>query len=96
VVPTPFGKVEFHILPQNTPFLLCLEDMDRLGVIFNNLTNKLVQGNLALPSTRKWGHAWLPLRNEKILSNGFLTEVELRRLYRRFGHPSVARLHKVI
>jgi hypothetical protein len=49
-----------------------------------------------VPLIRKWGHAWLPLKNEKILSNGFLTEVELRRLHRRFGHPSVARLHKVL
>ncbi|KAJ5576300.1 hypothetical protein N7535_003226 [Penicillium sp. DV-2018c] len=96
VVPDPFGKVNFHILPQNTPFLLCLDDMDRLGVIVNNLENQMVKGSLVLPLTRRWGHAWLPPRNETLLSNGFLTEVELRRLHRRFGHPSVARLHKVL
>jgi hypothetical protein len=70
--------------------------MDRLGVVFNNLTNQMVKGNLALPLTRRWGHAWLPLRTETLLSNGFLTEAELRRLHRRFGHPSVARLYKVL
>ena len=96
IVPTPFGPINFHILPQNTPFLLCLDDMDKLGVIFNNLHNQMVKGDLALPLTRRWGHAWLPLRPEKLLSNGFLTEIELQRLHRRFGHPSVARLHKVL
>lgn len=29
-VPTPVGDVEFHIVEPNTPFLLCLADMDRL------------------------------------------------------------------
>jgi len=96
VVPTPFGSVDFHVIPQNTPFLLCLADMDRLGVIFDNVRNCMVRDSLALPLTRKWGHAWLHLKNEKILGNGFLTEMELKRLHRRFGHPSVARLHKVL
>lgn len=95
-VPTPFGAVDFHILPQNTPFLLSLADMDRLGLIFNNLQNVMTQGSFSLPLTRKWGHAWLPVKNEKIIANGFLTETELRRLHRRFGHPSVNRLHKVL
>jgi hypothetical protein len=29
-VVTPIGVVEFHIVETNTPFLLCLHDMDRL------------------------------------------------------------------
>ena len=39
VVPTPFGNIDFYILPQNTPFLLCLDNIDRLGVVFDNLKN---------------------------------------------------------
>jgi hypothetical protein len=29
-VHTPIGEVQFHIVDANTPFLLCLEDMDKL------------------------------------------------------------------
>ena len=34
-------------MPAKTPFLLSLDDMDALGVYFNNLTNTLItpQGN---------------------------------------------------
>ena len=42
VVQTPIGDVEFHIMPARTPFLLSLDDMDALGVYFNNLTNTLI------------------------------------------------------
>ncbi len=33
----------FHIVEINTPFLLCLVDLDRLEIYFNNLINELVQ-----------------------------------------------------
>jgi hypothetical protein len=41
-VPTPLGHIDFHVVPTNTPFLLCLEDMDTLGVKFDNLRNVLI------------------------------------------------------
>ena len=34
---TPIGIIEFHVVEANAPFLLCLEDMDRLNVYFSNL-----------------------------------------------------------
>jgi hypothetical protein len=40
---TSLGQLIFHIVGVNTSFLLCLVDLDRLGVYFNNLTNELVQ-----------------------------------------------------
>jgi hypothetical protein len=38
---TPIGKLEFHIMNTAIPFLLCLQDMDRAGYLFNNIANKL-------------------------------------------------------
>jgi transposase InsO family protein len=94
-VPTPLGEMEFHVIEADTPFLLCLQDMDRLGIKFDNLRNLLQQGDLTVPIVRRWGHPWMQLTPEKALT-AFLTDTELRRLHRRFGHPSVARLHKVL
>jgi len=36
-VTTPIGIIEFHIVKVDTPFLLCLADIDHLQVYFNNL-----------------------------------------------------------
>ncbi|UQC81207.1 uncharacterized protein CLUP02_06693, partial [Colletotrichum lupini] len=40
-VETHFGTITFYILPINTPFLLYLKDIDRLGIIFNNIKNRI-------------------------------------------------------
>jgi hypothetical protein len=92
---TPIGSIVFHVLNTPTPFLMCLADMDRLGVYYDNTTDELVQGDKRYPVTRKWGHAWFHLSKEDTTQT-FLTEVELRRLHRRFGHPSVERLYKLL
>ncbi|KJZ79358.1 hypothetical protein HIM_01509 [Hirsutella minnesotensis 3608] len=92
---TPVGEVDFHIVNVPTPFLLCLADMDRLGVYLNNVTNELVGNGVSVPVIRRWGHAWFFLRKQEA-SVAFLTEAELRRLHTRFGHPSVYRLHKLL
>ena len=39
---TLLGSVTFHIVPVNTSFLLCLADMDKYGVFFNNITNQVI------------------------------------------------------
>jgi hypothetical protein len=31
-VPTPLGTINFYVVLTNTPFLLCLQDMDAIGV----------------------------------------------------------------
>ncbi|KAM4063754.1 cwf18 domain containing protein [Hirsutella rhossiliensis] len=92
---TPVGEVDFHIVNVPTPFLLCLADMDRLGVYLNNVTNELVGNGVSVPVIRRWGHAWFFLRKQEA-SVAYLTEAELRRLHTRFGHPSVYRLHKLL
>ncbi|EAQ83592.1 hypothetical protein CHGG_09996 [Chaetomium globosum CBS 148.51] len=95
-VPTPLGTIDFHVMETETPFLLCLRDMDRLGIKFDNLRNLLQRGDVEVPVTRKWGHPWLQLTQEEALVCNYLTDGELRRLHRRFGHPSVARLYKLL
>ncbi|KAF1935036.1 hypothetical protein EJ02DRAFT_362386, partial [Clathrospora elynae] len=94
-VPTEIGKIDFEVLDAPTPFLLCLADMDRLKVYFNNTTDELVQGDARTPVICKWGHPWFHL-NKREQATVFLTETELRRLHRRFGHPAVMRLIKLL
>ena len=41
-VDTPLGALTFHVVEADTPFLLLLYDLDKIGVYYNNLTNQLV------------------------------------------------------
>ena len=98
---SPIGQVEFHVLRTDTPFLLCLGDMDKLKVHFNNLTNILHAPDGELRIIRRFGHPFLtwdvsPTNQSEDIFDCFLTETELRRLHRRFGHPSVERLQRVL
>ena len=47
-VKTPIGDINFHIVQADTPFLLSLNDLDLLGVYFNNLTNRIYYGPTVL------------------------------------------------
>ncbi|KAK1477257.1 hypothetical protein CCUS01_05075 [Colletotrichum cuscutae] len=40
-VETHFKTITFYILPVNILFLLYLKNIDRLGIIFNNIRNKI-------------------------------------------------------
>ncbi|KAK1467781.1 hypothetical protein CCUS01_07048 [Colletotrichum cuscutae] len=40
-IETHFGTITFYILPINTLFLLYLKNIDRLGIIFNNIKNRI-------------------------------------------------------
>ena len=93
---TPIGVISFHVVPTHTPFLLSLRDMDRLGVKLDNLTNELIQGEKRIPIIRKWGHPWLLLHTPEQTAACHLTELELRQLHRRFGHPSVRKLTNLL
>ncbi|RDI84343.1 hypothetical protein Vi05172_g5622 [Venturia inaequalis] len=88
------GRVTYHVLNTRTPFLLSLHDADRLGAYFNNIKNVIVRKDgTHLPVVRKWGH---PFFNISATDTAFLTETELRRIHRRFGHPATERLHKLL
>jgi len=39
---SPIGKVQFHIIKADTPFLLYLADMDRLHIKYNNLKDVVI------------------------------------------------------
>jgi hypothetical protein len=103
-VDTPIGQVEFHIMKANTPFLLSLADMDKLGIYFNNLLNMLVTPKGNVPVVRRFGHSFLLWNTslQSFIAESFacnpcyLTNTELQRLHRRFGHPSVNRLQNVL
>ena len=84
-VKTPIGIITFHVLDTPTPFLLCLADMDRLGVYLDNTRDELVCGTTRVPIIRKWGHPWFHL-NRMENATLFMSETELRRLHRRFRY----------
>ena len=92
-------------MPLKTLFLLSLADMDKLGVYFNNLTNHLITSTgECVPVVRRFGHSFLLWNtalqgfiSESFTCNPcFLTEVELRRLHRRFGYLSISKLRNVL
>ena len=45
---------------------------------------------------RKWGHLWMLLHKEEAIAYSHLTEIELKQLHRRFRHPFIRRLVKVL
>ena len=95
-VETPVGKMIFYVVDADIPFLLCLQDLDRSGYYYNNQTDLVTYKNNTkppIPITRIFNHpfmVWGPV------SIAYLTEPELRQLHRRFGHPSVDRLVKLL
>ena len=103
---TPIGQVEFHIVKADTPFLLSIDDMDRLGIYFNNIKNVIVMkdGSEVKSVVRRFGHAFMlwntSLRSyimQSLDSNPcYLTDTELRQLHRRFGHPSAMKLQLLL
>ena len=98
-VPFPVGsmvlKATFHIVDADVPFLLCLADMDRLGVYYDNIDDQLIHkgsGHFA-QIQRVYGH---PFVQWDPVAECLLTETELRRLHRRFGHPSAEKLSALL
>jgi len=96
-VDTPVGLITFHVLETETPFLMCLDDMDRLQIYLDNTLDQLVSRSrgINVPVIRKWGHPWFFLAKEETAIS-FLAETELRRLHRRFGHPAAGALHRLL
>ena len=101
---TPIGNVDFHVVQADTPFLLCLADMDSLRTYYNNVTDTLITPSAKLPITRRFGHPFLLWKDalQAYIQQSFnynpcfLTDTEIRRLHRRFGHPSAEKLYKLL
>jgi hypothetical protein len=96
VIIISIGKIVFHILDASTSFLLSLKDMNRLKIYLNNVTNEIVStnGKRRAPVIRKWGHPWF--FTSKLESALYLTNVKLKRLHQRFGHPAINRFCKLL
>src|SRR6266705_3649334 len=56
-VKTLIGLVDFHVVKVDTPFLLCLADIDRLQVYYNNTMDTLIGPTTDLGSK----HVTLPI-----------------------------------
>lgn len=69
--------------------------MDRLGIYFNNLDDRLVHpdSEQSALTTRQFVHAFVQW-NPHIVCH--YTDVELPLLHRRFGDPSFDKLHKLL
>ena len=91
---SPIGRVDFHVVQADTPFLLCLRDMDRLGIYLNNLKDQVVlQNGSTVPIVRFLEHPFVIWGPPSV---NYLTDTELRQLHRRFGHPSANRLVRTL
>jgi hypothetical protein len=58
-VATLIGTVKFYIVKVDTPFLLCLADINNLQVYFNNLKNVLITPLKTVPVIRQFRHPFL-------------------------------------
>jgi hypothetical protein len=90
-VETSFGTIDFAIMPTNTFFLFYFANIKKYDVYPNSTRNVLVHNGKNYSIVIKNEHPWFLLDDlEGIVS--YLTEIELRQLYRRFGHPAADRL----
>ena len=62
-VKTLIGLVDFYVVKADTPFLLCLIDIDRLQIYYNNTMDTLIgpattlgSKHITLPIIRQFGH----------------------------------------
>jgi hypothetical protein len=63
IIQTSIGNMEFYIVQADTPFLLCLTDMDTLKVYYNNLTDCFVTPERSIPIIRRFGHRLATVRS---------------------------------
>jgi hypothetical protein len=80
IVKTTIGLITFYIIEALTPFLIYVQDMDKLEVYFCNTTNELVLSqklglDVTILVTRKWGYLWFFLGSHK--AGMFFIENEL-------------------
>jgi hypothetical protein len=58
-VNSPIGKVHFHVVHANTPFLLCLADINSLQVYYNNLKDIIIIYTKAVQVVQRFDHLFL-------------------------------------
>ena len=78
----------------DTPFLLCLQDMNKLRVYLNNLKDQIVlRDESTISIVRFHEHSFLIWG---LTSVNYLTDTELRQLHRRFEHSSTNKLVRTL
>ena len=101
---TSIEIIIFHIISIHISFLLCLVDMNKLNVYFNNIINQMIQNQQIHLVVRRYDHVFLlwhifayHVVVEFFVSDlCFLIEIELRRFHRRFDHFSICRLYQIL
>lgn len=84
-----------HVVDADTLMFLSIDNTDRLEIYFNNLGDNIVrfQWRLKKCITRTRGHPFIQWKSH--ISCSF-TAVGLRQLHRRFCHPSIDKLVKIL
>src|SRR6266536_6230823 len=59
IVNTPIRNIDFHVVQANTPFLLCLADIDNLQTYYNNIIDTLNTLSITLLVTHRFGYLFL-------------------------------------
>lgn len=84
------SPVIFHVVPSLTLFLFCLQDLDYLGIIYDNLRNILIQRDKLILIIRSFGYLFMlldqiraiatnnPSKDNEEIQYSYLTEVKLR------------------
>lgn len=82
---------DIHVVEADVPILLSLADMDRIRIHYNNLTHTLHHNpsGASISVSRQFGHPFIKWNN---FTDSFFSESELRRLHKRFGHPTADKL----
>ena len=96
----PFGTftIDFEVqilADADIPILLSLADMDRMMLKYDNIQDILehIPSGEKVSVHRKYGHPFYKWCNMTI---SLFTEQELRRLHKRFGHPSSEKLFNLL
>ena len=98
--------ITFYIVHVNTPFLLCLANIDKHAIFFNNITNKIIQTQLLQSYSVIWRyrHAFLlwyifayTLAAKSLTLNPYyLTDIELRCLHYHFQYLSMHYVYQLL
>jgi hypothetical protein len=86
MIDTPIGQCKFHIIQANIPFLLGISDMDKKGIILDNILNRLISSEKSIPIVCQFGYPFL-IWGPTALTYSYLTKTELRIFYHCFGYP---------
>lgn len=89
------NKINTHIVAEDVPLLLPFADMDRVGIFYTNIANKLHHDATRDSATITRFHMH-QFSHWNLVLQWLFMENELRRLHRRFGHLKAQKLHNLL